>query len=170
MSLLDALLLISLGGFVLAGFWFGLIHMIGSMIGLIGGAIIAGRMYEAGATIVSPFVGDNMNAARILAFVLLFVLVNRVIGILAWSADKVFRFFAVIPLMKTTNRILGAVLGLLEGTLVLGLSVYFSARLPLGQAATGALKTSELAATLNGVGTVLAPLLPEAIRMLQSIL
>lgn len=169
MSLLDALLLISLGGFVLAGFWFGLIHMVGSMIGLIGGAIVAGRMYEAGAAIVSPFVGGNMNTARILAFILLFVLINRVIGILAWLADKAFRFFAVIPLLKTTNRILGAVLGLFEGTLVLGLAVYFSARLPLGQATTGALKASDLAATLNGVGTVLAPLLPEAIRMVQSI-
>ncbi|MBU0625360.1 CvpA family protein [Patescibacteria group bacterium] len=170
MNYIDLTLLIILGGFVLAGLWFGVIHMIGSLVGVLFGAFCAGHFYTQAADFITPLVGGNENLAKLLAFFGIFILVNRLIGLIFHVIEKIFRLIAVIPFLKTFNRLLGAILGLIEGTLVLGLAVYFSARFPFSAAFSATLLESSLAKALNLVGAILAPLLPDAIRALQSIL
>ncbi|MEK9152262.1 MAG: hypothetical protein AAB692_02755, partial [Patescibacteria group bacterium] len=60
--------------------------------------------------------------------------------------------------------------GLIEGTLVLGLAVYFSAKFPVSQQFGADLAASSLAKAVNGIGSILAPLLPAALQMMQSVL
>ena len=169
MTIIDVTLLIALGGFVLAGLWFGIIHMIGSVVGLILGAFLAGRFYGQVAGLIEPFVGGNENLAKILAFIVLFILVTRLVGLLFHVIEKIFKFVAVIPFLKTFNRLLGAALGLLEGTFVVGLVVYFAAKFPISSAFGALLADSSVARALNSVGKILAPLLPAAVRIMRSI-
>jgi uncharacterized membrane protein required for colicin V production len=170
MNIIDVSLLVALGGFVLAGFWFGVIHMVGSLVGLVFGAIIAGRFYDDLGAWIAPWLGDNFNLAKIIAFAAIFILVTKLVAVLVWIVDKVFKFIAVIPFLKTFNRLLGAALGLVEGTLLIGLLVYFAARFPATPAFEIALRESQLADAFHTVGRILAPLLPAAVRALQSVL
>jgi len=164
----DLILLIILAGFIASGFWFGIIHMIGSLVGLVVGAWAAGHYFEAVASFGAPWIGGNMNLARIIAFFLIFVIVNRLFGIIVYLAEKVFNIIAIIPFLKTFNRLLGAAFGLIEGTLVLGLAVYFAGRFSFTTAFAAALQASQLAKSLKIIGAVLAPLLPQAVRAIQS--
>jgi membrane protein required for colicin V production len=169
MNFIDLILIISIGGFVLAGLWFGIIHMIGSVAGIVVGAYCAGRFYEPAANYILPFLGGHENWAKIIAFLAIFVLVNRLVGLVFYILEKLFKVIAVIPFLKTFNRLLGAVLGLVEGTLVIGLVVYFAGKLPLSTSIATELAASKLANELNSVGAILAPFLPETIRILHTI-
>ena len=170
MTIIDITLLILLGGFVLAGFWFGVIHMIGSILGVILGAIGAGWFYGTVAEKIVSYVGGNMNLAKIIAFIVLFVVITRLVGLILWILEKMFGFMTIIPFMKTFDRLLGAALGLVEGTLAIGLCVYFSAHFPVTAGFAAMLVDSEIAHAFNKVGSVLAPLLPAAVRVVKSVI
>lgn len=170
MTTLDFVILVLLGGFTLFGLWFGVIHMIGSFVGLILGAYAAGHYYEAFGTWIAGLTGGNVNFWRLASVFIVYVLVNRLVGLLFWLLEKAFNFIAVIPFLKTFNRLLGAGLGLIEGTFVIGLGVWFAARFPFNVGFTDALQASSIARAVLGVGSVLAPLLPEAVRLLKSVI
>ncbi|OGL73795.1 hypothetical protein A3C96_03830 [Candidatus Uhrbacteria bacterium RIFCSPHIGHO2_02_FULL_60_10] len=170
MSTVDFVILVLLGGFVLSGLWFGLIHMIGSIVGLFAGAFVASRFYEPAAQVLVPFLGGNLNLARLVGFFLVFVLATRLCGLGFWLLEKAYNFFAVIPGMKLMNRFLGAIFGLIEGTFVIGLAVFFASRFPYSEAFTTALQGSALARPVLAVGSLLAPLLPAALKAAQTVL
>ncbi len=169
MTIIDVSLLIALGGFVLAGLWFGVIHMIGSVVGLVLGAFLAGRFYGQVADFISPLTGGSVNLAKIIAFFAVFILVSKLVGIVFHVIERIFKFVAIIPFLKTFNRLLGAALGLIEGTLALGLSVYFAGKFPISSAFGALLGDSQVARALNAVGKLLAPLLPKAVQAIRSI-
>ncbi|MEK7516515.1 MAG: CvpA family protein [Patescibacteria group bacterium] len=170
MTLFDIILIVILGGFVLFGFWFGLIHTLGALVGTVVGAWAAGHYYDALALWLSGIIGGNLNVLRVIVFVVLFTIVNRLVGLLFFILEKVFKVLTIIPFLKTINRLAGAVLGLAEGVLVLGLSIYIASRYPLGEWFTGmVLARSSVARYLSGLADVLAPLLPEAVRTLRSL-
>ncbi|MFC1638972.1 CvpA family protein [Patescibacteria group bacterium] len=170
MTVIDIVLLIMLGGFTLAGLWFGVIHMIGSLIGLVIAVIVSGKLYAYVALVVAPIVGGNINVAKVLAFFGMFLIITRGIGLLVHLLEKAFKFAAIIPFLKTFEKLLGAALGLLEGTLFLGLLVYFTARFPISATFEDMLVESWMARGLNVVGSALAPLLPDAVQALRSVL
>jgi len=169
MNIVDFILLASLGGFVLYGFWFGLIHMIGSVAGIIVGAVAAGRLYGVTAQWFGSLSTTNPALANLLGFIVTFIIINRLVGLLFWFLDKVYKVLAVIPFMKLFNRLLGAALGAIEGVAVIGLCVYFAARFPYSTKFAADLAASALAEKFNAVGAVLAPLLPAAVRATSSI-
>ncbi|MDD5251219.1 MAG: CvpA family protein [Patescibacteria group bacterium] len=170
MTPIDIAILVMLGCFVLAGLWFGVIHMIGAVVGFFLGAWAAGHYYEAGAAWLTPFIGGNGNLAKLIVFCFIFLLVGRLVGVIMHLIDKIFRIVAIIPFLKTFNRLLGAAFGLVEGTLVLGLAVYFAAKFPVNAAFELALRQSQLGHALNVVGMAATPLLPAAVKMAQSVL
>lgn len=170
MSPFDITLLVILASFILAGFWLGIIHMIGSLIGIFVGIWAAGHYYQQMAGLIQACGLDNANLARALGFVLTFVLVTRLFGLIVFVIDKIFKFIAIIPFLKTFNRLLGAALGLVEGTIVLALGVWFIGRFPFSAALVPQLQQSELVGALNVVGGLLAGLLPEALRLMQSVI
>jgi membrane protein required for colicin V production len=170
LSLIDLILASFLFGFVLVGFWLGLIHMVGAVIGVIAGALVAGHLYQPVAGWLLGLGASNENLMRVVAFLALFLLTTRLVGLIFSIVNKVFKIIAIIPFLKTFNRLLGAVLGLIEGLLIMGLVVYFASRFPFGPAFELALRSSWLAKLLFTVGKVLAPLLPEAVRMMQPVI
>ncbi|MEK7211838.1 MAG: CvpA family protein [Patescibacteria group bacterium] len=169
-GLLDVILLVILGGFLFYGIWVGFIQTLGGLVGTIFGAAIAGHFHVAAATWFNGKFGGDLNVEKIVAFIIIFIVADRLIGLIFFLVSRLFRFVNVIPFLSSINRLAGAVMGLIEGGVVLGLAIYIAVRLPFGGWVFSQLQTSEVAKYLIKIGDFTAPLLPEAIRMLQRII
>lgn len=167
MPLVDGAILILLGGFVLFGLWFGFIHALGALLGTVGGAFVAARLFEPIAQWFHGMAGGSLNLERVMAFLLVFVIVDRLIGLAFWFVERIFRFLTVIPFLRTIDRLLGGLLGFVEGVLVIGLTLYFASRYPFPPVGEY-IASSGLAAWLIDSATILVPLIPAAIRALRS--
>lgn len=169
MSTTDIALLVLWFGFVWAGFWYGLIQTLGGVVGVIAGAIIAGRTYAiAGGWLGAA--GDRAGLANWLAFTTIFVVVNRAVAIATGTVGKVLNVAKVVPGVASANRLGGALVGLLEGALVLGLLVNLAQTLNVSASLSAYLEGSRIAGLLGTIGSSLMPLLPEAIRHVQAII
>lgn len=164
MSIFDFFLLIILAGFIWFGFWFGLIHTLGALIGIIVGAYTAGLWYDQLAHWTLFIFGGNINLARVICFIIIFIVANRLVGFVFYLIDKIFKFLSVIPFLKTINRLAGAVLGFIEGILALSLILYVTFHYPFWAWLNQAIVNSKIAGYLVGVARILSPLLPEALK------
>ena len=170
LTIFDLVLLLILFTFIAFGFALGFIQAVGALIGVVLGAWLAGQWYEPFGAWLDPIFLGNANAARVIAFIILFTIINRLVGLLFYIIGKVFGLLSIIPFTKTINRILGALLGFLEGTLVLGLILYFLARFSFSAWFDGVLVASSVARWLLAMANFLSPLLPALLRGLQTII
>lgn len=168
MSLFDITLLVIVGIFALAGLWFGLVHTIGSLAGTVLGVYLATRYYEPAANWLINTTGWGANFSKVLIFVIAFFIINRLVGLVFWVIDKILSVITRLPFVNGINRFLGLIFGILEGVIVLGMVFYFIARFPVGDKFMVALSASQIAPTTVNVASVLWPLIPDAIRTLQS--
>ncbi len=169
MSTVDITLLVLWGGFVWAGFWYGLIQTLGGVVGVVAGSIIAGRTYAVVGSWLGA-AGDRAGLAEWLAFTTIFVVVNRAVAMATGTVGKVLNVAKVVPGVASANRLGGALVGLVEGALVLGLLINLAQTLQVSERLTAYLEGSRIADLLGAVGGSLMPLLPEAIRSVTSIL
>lgn len=168
MSLLDIILLSLLGGFVVSGFCFGLIHTFGALCGVIIGTILSSRYCGEVAEIIQSVTGGSLNAIKVISFILLFVLISRLVGFVFHLIEKAFDFISIIPFLKTINRLGGVILGLLEGGLVIGLSLYFAEMYPFSAwLSKMILEQSVFAGYFLAVAKILMPLIPETLKEVQ---
>ncbi len=168
MNTADIILLILWFGFTWAGFWYGLIQTLGGIIGIFAGAVIAGRFYTfAGSWIGSA---DRLGLSQWLAFTFIFVVVNRVVAIAIGTIGKVLNVAKIIPGVGLLNRLGGAIVGLVEGALVLGLIITVARTLLPASGLVQQLDGSRIADLLGSIGGTLTPLLPEAIRGVKTII
>ncbi len=166
MTFFDLILLLVLIGFVWFGFWNGLIRTAGGIIGVILAVFVASRWYESLALKFLPFLGDNSNLARLLAFLVVFAITQFIIISLLKVINKIFSF----PILKILNRLAGAVFGLIEGGLLIGLVLYFSTKFPLSESWLALLNNSNIAQPLIGFGKILLPFIPEALKQIKSLI
>lgn len=152
------------------GFITGLIQAVGGFIGLVLGAWAAGRFYEVVGVWLTPIFLGNSITARIVAFILIFTIVNRLIGLLFWIVGKIFNLVSIIPFTKTINRLLGALFGLAEGVLGLGLSLYFINQVAIASWMHDIIAASKVAQWLMWASGILVPLLPEIVQRVQEAL
>lgn len=168
MTTLDFLLLLVLAGFTWFGFWFGLIHAAGGLVGTVAGAWLSGHFYDKLAAPFESLFGYQGPWLKVVAFLGLFILVNRLVGFAFYLLDKTFSFLIRMPFLKTIDRLAGAVLGLVEGALVIGLTLYLVGQyLQFPVVVEDAIATSRVAFGLTAFASILIPLLPEAIRYAQ---
>ena len=160
LTVLDFILVIILFFFAFAGFFFGLIRSLGSLIGTILGVIVAANYFQPFA---DWFVDLGMpdNWARIVGFFIIFIIVSRLISLVFWILNKIYNVLSVIPFLKTINRITGLMFGFIEGGIVVGVVLVFVVRFPFAEFLIPAIEGSKLAEYLFGIGTWLHPLLPE---------
>lgn len=171
MSYFDIGLLVVLAGFILNGLTKGLIRLLGQIAGLIIGAFIASHFYLTFYKWGAGLVNWGENTEKFLAFTILFILVTSLIGVAFAMIEKVFDLISIIPFTKTINRLLGGALGLIEGSLALGLLLYVAARYAwVGGLMGSNLANSHVAPWLVKVAYIIVPVLPEALRALQSII
>lgn len=170
MSHLDIILLIILGSFTLFGFWFGFIHTLGSLLGTAVGAFIASHFYAPIASWIQQLTGGNENLVKVIVFLLIFVIANRLVGFAFWLIEKIFNILKIIPFLSTINRLLGGILGLIEGSLILGLTLFFITKFPFSEWLTGSMLKSGVASYLIKISSLLWPLLPAALKQIQTFL
>ena len=168
MTPLDIGLIIILFFFVATGFRYGLIITFGTLVGLIAGVYVGGMYFErVGAFLLDIFAG-NENLAKVVAFVLIFLLTARIVGLVFWAINKAFKIISVIPFLSSFNRLGGALFGFLEGAIFLGVALMFVDKYPFSDSIIPAVQASEVAQWLLGYGKLFAPLLPDAVRAIES--
>ncbi|WKZ29311.1 MAG: CvpA family protein [Patescibacteria group bacterium] len=170
MTILDLILILSVFAFVLTGLWFGFVHALGAVIGMVLSVLVAGRYYDAWGEAAAGIFFGNENLARMVMFLVLMILVNRLIGAVFWLIGKIFKLVSIVPFVKTFNAILGGLLGFVEGVLVVGGALYIAARYPISTHFAEALSASNVGIWLLQAFGLLAPLLPEAVRQLKSVI
>lgn len=130
-TIFDIAIFIVLVGFVFYGFFFGLIRTLGSLLGLVAGAWVAITFYEpVSAYINKVFFGYN-TIGKTIVFFIIFILVKWLVSFLFSLLDRGLDFVSVVPLLKSINRLAGAILGLLEGGLALGIIFYLMMKYPI---------------------------------------
>lgn len=171
-QIIDIVLIAILAYFFFWGFSRGLIKAVGSFAGLIVAVVLAGRYFEQIANQYAPYVGleGSPNVAKVIAFIILLVVINRLAMLVVNIIAKAYNTMAVIPGMKLTNRLLGAALGLIEGAVMIGLIVFVVSRFPFGSFVQPFLDSSKVAPIVLSVSGILQPLLPEAIRQIQGLI
>ena len=166
MAFFDLILLLILFGFVWFGFWNGLFHALGGLVSVVVGVFIASRWYEVLALKFLPFLGDNFNISKILAFIAVFIVARFIVFLIFRTVNKFFE----LPILKIFNKLGGAAFGLIEGALIIGLLLYFSTKFPLGSGWLEMLENSNFAPTLIGFGKILLPLIPEAVKQIKALI
>lgn len=177
MSTFDIVLIIIVGLFAVNGLFKGLIKLLGNIAGLIVGAYISSHFYLNFYAFalkwdwLARWASSHENFAKILAFIILFALVTRLTALAFLIIEKIFNFIAIIPGSRYINNLLGAALGLLEGSLSVGLIIYVISRYTLISNFFGAqLTDSVVAPLLLKVVNIILPILPEALKALTAII
>ncbi len=168
MSFFDIALLVIISGFALFGLWFGLVQTLGSLVGTIFGVYLASRYYEPLANWVIHFTGWSQNYVKVIIFIVSFMLIARLVGFVFWLMEKFLSIFTKMPFIHGLDRILGLVFGLLEGSIIVGVSLYFIARFPISLSFMAGMEHSRVAPYLVQIASILIPLFPEALRLLKS--
>ena len=167
MSLFDVVLLIIIGGFGLFGLWFGLVHTLGSLIGTILGVFLATRFYAPVAGWLMSLTGWSGNFAKVLVFIVAFLVINRLVGFAFYLIDRLLGIITRLPFINSLNRLLGLAFGVLEGVIVLGILFYFINKFPLWPTLTNALLQSKVALFCVKTASVLWPLIPDALKTIK---
>ena len=177
MSIFDIVLLVILAGFTWNGLTQGIIRLVGNIVGLVVGAYLASHYYLAfyawclNFSWLRSWATGHDSIAKVIAFIILFVLIERLVGLLAVIVEQLFKFIAIVPGSKFLNNILGGALGLLEGALLLGLILYVISRYALISNFFGVqLSTSVVTPWLIKTETLISPFLPAALKNLKSLI
>ncbi len=172
MQIFDLILIVILFSFVFYDFFVGFITALGSVIGVIIGVWVAGHYYLLVYNYLQHYVGkfEIETIVKATSFILIFILINRLSGLFFYLIDKIFNFIAIIPFLKTFNRLLGAILGFIEGSLVIGTILYILSRYSIGFWFDRLLSQSEYAPSFIRMINVLKPFLPEILKQAHSII
>ena len=114
MNWLDIVLAIVLVIGIVMGLKAGLIKMVISFAGLVLAIFLAGRFYVALADKMTII--NSVQAARIVAYIIIFILVMLIAAIIAWILTRL----ASIILLGWLNRLVGAIIGLLVSAIFCG--------------------------------------------------
>ncbi len=169
MVILDLILIVFLGIFVLYGFYLGLIRMILSLISAILSIIISLNIYLYLSDFLSflTFISDSW--IKIISFIIVLSVVNYFLNIIFKIIGKVLRLISSLPVISFFNRSFGGLLGLIQGLFILGVIIYVSSRYAFSSDfLTSVITDSELAPILVGAVDWVTPLIPDALRMLET--
>ena len=168
MPIIDILLLILIGAFVWFGFFFGFVHTLGSFVGSIIGIVAAGMFIDPVVEKIG-FIFGGGGFSRVILFIIIFVVIGRLIGMVFVFVEKVFHLFSIIPFAKSLNRFLGALLGFLEGVIVLGIISYYASEYLPQDTIVSALESSSIAEYLIATMAGIQVLFPEALKLISEV-
>ena len=164
MPIFDLILIIILAGFVFYGLFFGLIRTLGSLLGVILGLWLTLVFYLTVYDWLKNLFFGHELAGKVIAFIILFTLINRLIGFIFAVLDRTFDLLSIIPFLKTVNRLAGAILGFIEGGLVLGLILSYLS--PIFSSVAW-FQASQAAPFLIKFSSLIMPLLPGLLNKIK---
>ncbi len=149
MLIIEIILIVLLLGFIGAGSKDGFVHAAGRLIGAILGFLAGKAWYLSLAPLLDVFLPAGW--ARIISFLIIFILITRLAGIIFKLVDGAFHLLSILPFLKSINSLLGGILGLLEGLLILGGAIYLITTLSLEPTLVAWLKGSAVAGWIQTV-------------------
>ena len=165
MTIFDLSLLIVILGFAVNGLFRGLIKMVGAIVALVLGIFFASRLYLPFYEWGSNYVSGQENVLKIISFVIVLLVISKLIELIFKFLEKVFKIAAFIPGSRLINNILGAVFGILLGSLLLGTIIYFMTQyLDIGGSISELISSSKIASILLEINKIILPLLPESLK------
>lgn len=156
--------------FVIFGFGLGFIRLIGSFFGIIIGIWLAGRYYEGVASWFVTYIQMSENLSRVAAFIIIFLIISKIISLIFKLLDRIFKILSIIPFTKAINRLAGAVLGAIEGLLILALLIFLFSRYAISPQIDELLKASHYAPFIAKFIFPLWPLLPEMLKNIKALI
>lgn len=169
-TLVDVILIVIFFGFIFAGYVMGLIRSIGAIVGISLGTWVAGHYFSPVADFLTPLLGGRESMARIIAFLLIFTIINQLVVLVFHLIERAYNLISVIPFLKSLNRLGGVLLGAVSGLLSLGLIIYIIAKFaPEWSFVTDSLDSSQVAHGLVFSAQWLLKLLPTAFSNITSI-
>lgn len=171
MSYFDIALVVVMAVFIFNGLAKGLIRLLGSFVGLIVGAFVASRFYLQFYEWAQSLFNGRENLGKVIAFIVVFIVVTRIVSWVFVLLEKAFNVISIIPFTKLINRLLGAALGFLEGALFVGLILFVASRYAwIGSLFGDNLVSSQLAPFFLRIVKIVLPVLPAALKALQSLI
>ncbi len=164
MGFIDIVLLVIVGAFVFFGLFFGLIHTLGSLVGAILGIAVASRIIEPTVEAFGFLLGGG-SVAKIVLFIIIFLIVSRLVGLVFWVFEKIFGFVSIVPFAKSINRLLGALFGFVEGVIVVGVVLFYAMQVLPEDTLLALLEGSAVANFLVATVSALQVLFPESLRI-----
>jgi len=164
----DYILLGIIAIFTWIGLWSGFIQALGSFLGVFLGAAVAARYYSILAPAWDWIAFGNERTAEIIIFIVLFILISRAVGIIFWLLNKIFNIVKLFPFLGSLNRLLGAILGFLEGIFVVATVLYFLTKYSVMTDLVTRLTESEIGQILLIMVNIVKPLLPAALKNLTT--
>jgi uncharacterized membrane protein required for colicin V production len=143
MWLINLLLIIAVLGFIGTGYKDGFVHTVGRLVGAVIGFVLARSFSISAASILAGILPSGW--ARFVAFAIIFIIVTEIVGFIFKLADGAFKILSIIPFLKTINNILGAILGIFEGIVLVGGTIWVLTNFNLVPSITVALQTSSIA-------------------------
>ncbi|MFZ6036308.1 MAG: CvpA family protein [Patescibacteria group bacterium] len=164
MGTLDLIILLLFLGFIGSGFWFGFIHTLGTIIGVVVGILAAGSLYQGVASFFELFL-LKPDVAEFAAFAVLFIAATQLVGWVAKMFDRGFKLLRFFPFVSSANRLGGAMLGFVEGALVIGTVLFVASHFQLSPTVNEAIDNSILAGLFMAIASILSPLVPESLKI-----
>jgi len=122
MFLVNLVLVMLLLGYIGMGVKDGFVHTLGRFLGAILGFLAARAWSIWFVGIIGMFVPAGW--ARLAAFIVIFIVITRVFGMVFKMVDGIFELMKLLPFLKSIDKFLGAFLGFVEGLIFIGGVIY----------------------------------------------
>jgi len=165
MNILDYILLGFILLFSIAGLRKGFLQSLGSIIGIIIGALVASRVYPLAA----HWFGDS-NTANLMAFVIIFGLIVKVVSLIFWLFGKIFQIITILPFVATFDKLLGFILGIVKAIFIGAIVMNICLKFPINYWMIEQLSGSIIAKTLFDISAIFVPLFPKALKAIKGYL
>ena len=114
---LAALALLTIAGFfILSGMYHGFIRTAGSLVGLVGGAVVASWIINRLSETLA--LGEH-PVWTIVFFIIILALCAQLIGWIFVLVDRAYKLLSIIPFLSSINKLLGGLIGLIEAVVII---------------------------------------------------
>lgn len=121
MNWLDVIIIVWIIWSLFSGLKMGFIYKSASILGYVVGLWVASRY--------TPQLAEHWNLSALqlpTLFFLIMAAISKAFGLLAWIVDKIFKIVPLFPFLKTFNRVLGGLLGMVLAVFMASSLIYFA--------------------------------------------
>ncbi len=118
--LVDGLLALILVGFAVLGYRRGIVQTVGQLLGAVLGFWIAKTWALPIASTVGLVIPLSAAFIQVMVFIVIFFIADRLVGLVFWLLDKLFKIVTLLPFLSSLDSLLGGLIGLFEGVFLIG--------------------------------------------------
>ncbi|MFH1426742.1 MAG: CvpA family protein [Candidatus Kerfeldbacteria bacterium] len=119
MNWLDIIIIVWLATSLISGVKAGFVYEVATLIGFFVGLWFASTWTP---TVAEWFGGSPIQTAIVFIAILMFI--ANLFGLVGWIANKMFKIIAIIPFLKTFNRLLGGILSVIISCFIISAGLF----------------------------------------------